>query len=351
MKFVFVFILFFLLLDVCNGTKSFARNRIKIAGSATLFPYSKIIAENFSEYFPEFKTPFVESGGSSVGIKEFCQGSSDDTIDIVNSSRKITKGELKECKKNGVFDIQEVTIGYDGILLVSDRNMVNISLTIEDLYKALASHLILNNNVVLNPFKKWSEIRCGLPEVRIAIYVPSEKHGTREVIEQKVLKEGCVRSGNFSIMRDVLKYNDNQLNAACMSIRHDGVAVEVDGDYAETLARIEVSKNVFGFLGLSFYKNNTDVLNLIAIDGIVPSVDTILSGLYPISRPLLFYVKKQHFKNVLGLKEYVEFSVSDEMMDPDYQLIRYGLIPIPDKDRKILLNSIAVERNGENKVA
>ncbi|AKK20005.1 PstS family phosphate ABC transporter substrate-binding protein [Candidatus Liberibacter africanus] len=349
MRFFAVFITCFVFLEICGGTKSFSRDRIKVAGSATLFPYAKIIAENFSEHFSQFKTPYVESGGSSVGLKEFCRGVGEDTIDIVNSSLKITKGELEECKKNGVFDIQEVKIGYDGILLVSDRNMARMSLTIEDIYKALSSHLIINNNIVVNPFKKWSDIRNGLPEVRISIYIPSGKHGTRGVLEQKVLREGCVRSGNFSKMRDVFKYDVHRLDASCISVRQDGIAVEVDGDYAETLARIEVSKDVLGFVGLSFYNNNADVLNLISIDGVVPSVRTILSGLYPISRPLLFYVKKQHFKNVFGLREYVYFSISDEMMDPDSQLIRYGLIPVNDKYRKILLDSIVIGRDGWKK--
>ncbi len=346
MRFFFVVLMCFVVLEVYCGTGTFARNRIRIAGSSTLFPYSKIIAENFSEYFPEFKTPFVESGGSSVGLKEFCRGIGDDTIDIVNSSRKITQNELDQCKKHGVSDIQEVTIGHDGILLVSDRDMVSVSLTVEDLYKALASYLIVDDKVVFNPLKKWSEIRPDFPEVRIAIYVPSGKHGTREVLEKKVLQEGCVRSRNFSKMRDMFKYNVQQLSVACTSVRQDGIAIEVDGDYTETLARIEVNKDVFGFVGLSFYKNNADVLKLVPIDGIVPSMGTIVSGLYPISRPLLFYVKRQHFNSVLGLREYVSFSVSDEMMAPDSQLFQYGLIPISNEERKSVRDSIAVGKSG-----
>ncbi|AHA27617.1 PstS family phosphate ABC transporter substrate-binding protein [Candidatus Liberibacter americanus] len=327
------------------GLEIFARDRIRIAGSSTVFPYSKIIAENFSEYFPSFKTPLVEAGGSGSGIKEFCKGIGEDTIDVVNVSRRITKYELNECKKNGVFDIQEIKIGYDGIALVSDTNMQSISLTIEDLYKALAASLVVNGKLVSNPFHKWSDIRFDLPEVRIFIYIPSEKHGTREVLEQKVLYEGCLRSGNFIKMRDDLKYNGLQLNIACNSVRKDGLLVEVDGDYAETLARIEANKNVFGFLGLSFYKNNSDILKITAIDGIIPSMHTVSAGLYPIIRPLLFYVKKNHLRNVIGLREYIYFSVSDEMMNTSSQLIRYGLIPISEGERKAVRDSIAINKN------
>ncbi|MBY7649170.1 MAG: phosphonate ABC transporter substrate-binding protein [Candidatus Liberibacter europaeus] len=344
MKGYISFVAYVVLFGKIFYAETFARDRIRISGSSTCFLYSKIIAESFTEYFPKFKTPLVESGGSGIGLKDFCKGVGEDTVDIVNSSRKITKNELAECNKNGVSDIQEVTIGYDGIALVSDKDMKSFSVTIEDLYMALAANLFIKGNLILNPFKKWSDIRPDLPSINISIYIPSDKHGTREVIEQKVLKEGCVRSGSFAKMQNCLKYNDLQLNIACKSIRKDGLAIEVDGDYAETLARIKVNKNVFGFLGLSFYKNNADVLKIIPINGVILSVSTVTSGLYPIVRPLFFYVKKKHFSNIIGLREYVAFSVSDEMMESNSQLVKYGLIPISERERKIFRDSVVIRK-------
>ncbi|MBL0848642.1 MAG: phosphonate ABC transporter substrate-binding protein [Candidatus Liberibacter ctenarytainae] len=344
MRSFFVIIAYCVVAGTFFYTESVARDRIRIVGSSTCFPYSKIIAENFSEYFSKFRTPFIEFGGSGPGLKEFCQGVGEDTVDIVNSSRRITEAELIACKKNGVSDIQEVIFGYDGVVLVSDRGMKSIALTSVDLYKALAARLVDNGNLVLNSFQKWSDIRSDLPAVYISIYIPSEKHGTREILEQKILREGCIRSGNFSKMRDVLKYTDSQINMICTSVRKDNFAIEVDGDYTETLARIEANKNVFGFLGLSFYKNNSDVLNVFSIDGIIPSVKTISSGVYPITRPLFFYVKKKHLKRIIGLREYVAFSISDEMMGDNSELIKYGLIPASVRERKVVQDSIAIER-------
>ena len=78
-----------------------------------------IVAENFGETFPNFKTPVVESGGSSAGLKEFCKGVGEATIDIANASRKIRDREIEACAANGVTEIIEVRIGYDGIVFAS----------------------------------------------------------------------------------------------------------------------------------------------------------------------------------------------------------------------------------------
>jgi len=85
-----------------------ARDQVQVAGSSTVLPYAKIVAETFGETFPQFKSPVVESGGSSAGLKEFCKGVGPETIDIANSSRPIKDSELKACKDAGVADVQEI---------------------------------------------------------------------------------------------------------------------------------------------------------------------------------------------------------------------------------------------------
>ena len=76
--------------------------------------------------------------------------------------------------------------------------------------------------------------------------------------------------------------------------------------------------------------NNTDKLYAADINGVTPSVETISSGDYPISRPLYFYVKNAHLAVIPGLREYVEFFVSDEMAGPNGPLAAYGLISDPE---------------------
>lgn len=172
-----------------------ARDQIQIAGSSTVLPYAKIVAETFGETYPNFKTPVVESGGSGAGIKEFCKGVGENTIDIANASRAMKDSELKSCIDAGVKDVQEVRFGYDGIVFATDAKGPDWKLTPEDIYKALAARLVVDGKLVDNPNTKWNQVNPNLPDWDIAAYIPGEKHGTREVFEEKVLADGCKHSG------------------------------------------------------------------------------------------------------------------------------------------------------------
>lgn len=309
-----------------------ARDQIQISGSSTVFPYAKIVAESFGETFTNFKTPIVESGGSGAGLKEFCKGVGTDSVDIANSSRPIKDSEVAACKAAGVADIQQVKIGYDGIVFAFDKSNPDIKFEPVDLYKALAAEVVVDGKLVANPYKKWSQINPSLPDFEISAYIPGEKHGTREVFEEKVLTAGCKASGAADVIKATIS-DAAQQAAKCVAVRKDGVAVDIDGDYPETLARIDANKHGIGVFGLYFYQNNADKLKVATVSGIVPSGQTIADGTYPVSRPLFFYVKKAHLGVIPGLKEYVDFFTSDQMIGPDSPLAEYGLVPAPDSER------------------
>ncbi len=310
-----------------------ARDRVQIAGSSTVLPYAKIVAERFGETFTNFKTPVVESGGSGAGIKEFCKGAGDDTIDIANSSRAMKPSEVETCKANGVADIQEVRFGYDGIVFATDAAGPDFALTSEDVYKALAARIVVDGKLVDNPNSKWNQVNPALPDWDIAAFIPGEKHGTREVFEEKLMVAGCKALGGVEAAK-AGGLDDKAAEQACKAVRKDGKAVDIDGDYTETLARIDSNKQGVGVFGLSFYENNADKLKVATVGGVTPSVDTVASGEYPVSRPLFFYVKKAHLGVVPGLKDYVEFFLDEQMVGPDGPLAEYGLVPSPDAERQ-----------------
>ncbi|AVH40512.1 phosphonate ABC transporter substrate-binding protein [Agrobacterium tumefaciens] len=310
-----------------------ARDQIQVAGSSTVLPYAKIVAETFAETFPNFKAPVVESGGTGGGLKAFCSGVGEGTIDIANASRKIKSDELAACKAAGVADVQEVKIGYDGIVFAMDSSNKDIKLEPKDLYLALAAEVVKDGKLVANPYKKWSEINKELPDVAIAAYIPGSKHGTREVFEEKIMADGCKEAKATDVIKTLIT-DAKQAAAKCVAVRKDGAAVDIDGDYTETLARIDANKTGLGVFGLAFYENNADRLKVATVSGVVPSTETVASGKYPVSRPLFFYVKKAHLGVIPGLKEYVEFFVSDEMIGPDSPLANYGLVAAPDAERE-----------------
>jgi phosphate transport system substrate-binding protein len=316
-----------------------ARDQVKVAGSSTVLPYANIVAEQFGKTFSNFKTPVIESGGSSAGLKQFCAGVGEDKIDVANSSRKIKPAEQEECAKNGVTDIVEVKFGYDGIVFAVDTGAGDWKVEPKDIYLALAAEIPKDGALVANPNKTWKEVNPSLPDSPIAAFIPGEKHGTREVFEEKVLHAGCKATGGDKLHLAKAEGKDDEAkkkaaDKACNKVRKDGAAVDIDGDYTETLARIQSNKQGVGVFGLSFYENNKDKLKVATVNGVEPSLETVASGKYPVSRPLFFYVKKAHLGVIPGLKEYAEFFTSDKILAADGPLVEYGLVPLPDAERK-----------------
>lgn len=307
------------------STAAAARDQVQVAGSSTVLPYATIVAELFGENF-DFPTPVIESGGSSAGLKKFCEGVGENTIDIANASRRIKEGEIAACEAAGVSDIIKVRIGYDGIVFATDIRGESFAFTPADWYRALAAEIIVDGKLAPNTATKWSDVNPDLPAQEIMAFVPGTKHGTREVFDLEVIEQGCKDSG-AAVELERLGKDAGKL---CTSLRTDGRAVEIDGDYTETLARIGSNPDGIGVFGLSFYENNTAKLQVATMNGVVPSAGTIASGAYPVSRPLYFYLKQAHLGMVPGLKEYAEFFVSDDIAGPGGPLADYGLVPDPD---------------------
>ena len=310
------------------ATTATARDNVQVAGSSTVLPYASIVAEVFGENF-DFPTPVIESGGSSAGLKRFCEGIGANTIDIANASRAIKDSEIAACAEAGVTNIIEVRIGYDGIVFASDINGAGFAFTPADWYKALAAELPVEGAMVANTNTSWPEVNADLADQPIQAFIPGTKHGTREVFEEQVILAGCEESGALAQIMEINGGDHDAAEGTCMAIRTDGRSVDIDGDYTETLARIEADNNGIGVFGLAFYENNTDKLQVATMSGVVPTAESIAAGDYPVSRPLYFYIKADHIGVVPGVKEFAEFFVSDDIAGPDGPLAEYGLVSDP----------------------
>ncbi len=312
-----------LALAVSSGA-AFAQSRdtIQIAGSSTVLPFASIVAEEFSQAFPEFNTPVVGSGGTGGGLSQFCEGVGENTIDIANASRQIRDGEREACTAAGVTDIREIQFGFDGIVFASSASGPDFALTPEFVYKAIAAQVVVDGELVDNPYSNWSEIDASLPDLPINLAVPASNHGTREVFQDRVVGDGCEAVG----LPEGL--SEDEAEAACSTYRQD-VVIEISGDYTETLARLNSDPNTVGVFGLSFYEQNTDTLKVATVNGVTPSKETVAAGEYPVSRPLFFYVKGQHIGVIPGIEEYVQFFLSEQMSGEGGILEAAGLIPQP----------------------
>ncbi|MGE0856472.1 MAG: PstS family phosphate ABC transporter substrate-binding protein, partial [Hyphomicrobiaceae bacterium] len=212
-----------------------AREQVQIAGSSTVLPYANIVAEQFGKAYSQFKTPVVESGGSSAGLKQFCQGLGEKTIDIANSSRKIKDKEVQACAEAGVKDIMEIRFGYDGIVFATDAAGEAWALEPKDIYLALAEKIPADGKLVANTNKTWKQVNDKLPDWPIVAYIPGEKHGTREVFEEKVLHVGCKATGGLKLIEAAAEGDEAAKKKAadkgCIKVRKDGGTVDIDGDY------------------------------------------------------------------------------------------------------------------------
>ncbi|NHB58238.1 substrate-binding domain-containing protein [Acinetobacter shaoyimingii] len=315
-------------------TAQAARDTIQIAGSSTVLPYASIVAEEFGNTFTQFKTPVVGSGGTSGGLKQFCAGLGDNTIDIANASRKIKDTELAACKKAGVNQIVEVKIGYDGIVFASNLKKAAFKLRPQHVYAALAAQLPSNGKMVANPYTHWNQIDKSLPNEPITLVIPASNHGTREVFQEKMVDAGC------ESYEAIKKLDKDAQKKACTTFRKDGRVVEISGDYTETLARLKTSPNAVGVFGLGFYDQNRDKLRVATVNNVIPSEQTILNGSYPVSRPLYFYVKGEHLKAIKGLPQFAEYFLNKKVSGKGSKLEKAGLISLSDKERAQVVANI-----------
>ncbi|MCB1389722.1 MAG: substrate-binding domain-containing protein [Rhodobacteraceae bacterium] len=300
-----------------------SRTNIQVAGSSTVLPFASIVAEEFGQMFPEFETPVVASGGSSGGLRQFCTGVGPETIDIADASRPIKASEIETCAANGVTDIREIRIGYDGIVFASAADGAEFALEPRFVYAAIGANL---PEGMAQP-QMWSDIDPSLPAQRIVMAIPASNHGTREVFEEKVIFPGCEAV--------VGEGTDHEV---CGALRQDNVT-EIAGDYTETLARLASDRDTVGVFGLSFYEQNRDTLRVATMSGVTPSLETVASGEYPVSRPLFFYVKGEHIGVIPGIDDYVAFFLSDAMTGAGGRLEEAGLIPMPDDERAMVMDN------------
>jgi phosphate transport system substrate-binding protein len=317
-----------------------ARDQIRIVGSSTVFPFSTAVAEQFGKT-TSFKTPVVESTGSGGGLKLFCAGVGVEHPDITNASRRIKSSEVESCEANGVADITEVKIGYDGIVVANSRTAEPVSLTLQQLWLALAKEVpeggADGGDLVANPYKMWSDIDPSLPAVKIEVLGPPPTSGTRDAFVELAMEGGCESFESIkSLDKDAYK-------SVCHSIREDGAWIDAGENDNLIVQKLEANPDAFGVFGFSFLDQNSDLLQGATVDGVEPTFEKISAQEYPVSRSLYFYVKNAHVDSIPGMQDYIAEFTSEAAWGPDGYLADKGLIPLPDAEReKVRESSMAL---------
>lgn len=313
------------------GSAAEARDQIRIVGSSTVYPFATVVAEQFGKT-TQFKTPVIESTGSGGGLKLFCAGVGVEHPDITNASRRIKKSEVEKCAKNGVTDITEIKVGYDGIVMANAKSAPQMKISKKQIFLALAKTIPDGKGGFKdNDNMKWSDVDSSLPNKKIEVLGPPPTSGTRDAFAELALEGGCKA---FDEIKALKKSDKNKYKAICHGVREDGAYVEAGENDVLIIRKLEANANAFGLFGFSFLDQNADKVQGSIIEGISAEFESIADGSYPVSRPLYFYVKGAHVGKVPGIKEYVAAFTAEKTFGPDGTLSDKGLIPMPDAERK-----------------
>jgi len=318
-----------------------ARDQIKIVGSSTVYPFSSSVAEEFGAT-TNFPTPVVESTGSGGGMKLFCAGNELNTPDITNASRRIKATEFTMCQENGVTDITEAVIGYDGIAFAQSKINAPFNISKENLALAVAKEVPSKDgkSLIENPYKKWSDIDASLPNREIIVYGPPKSSGTRDAFEELVLQSVFKKMSVYTDLYAADKKANKKYKKYSI-LRTDGVYVESGENDNLIVQKLEKNKAAFGVFGFSFLEENDDKVQGSTIDGISPTPENISSSKYPVARSLYFYIKNSHSKEVPAMDKYVDLFMSDKMIANDGILTEIGLIPLPEEARKAITSNVS----------
>jgi len=309
-----------------------SRDYINIVGSSTVYPFATVVAEQFGKS-TAFKTPKIESTGSGGGLKLFCAGVGVQHPDITNASRRIKQSELDRCVSNGVKEVIEVKIGYDGIVLANSKQTAPLKLTRKDIFLALAKDVPDPNGgekLVPNPYKTWKDVNPSLPAKSIEVLGPPPTSGTRDAFVELAMEGGAKK---FAWIKAMKKTNKNKYKATCHTIREDGAYVEAGENDNLIVQKLEANPNAVGIFGFSFLDQNMDKVQGSFVDGVQPEFEAIADGRYPVSRPMFFYIKKAHVNVIPGIKEYLAEFTSEKAWGEDGYLGEKGMIPMPDEER------------------
>ncbi len=292
---------------------------MRAAGSSTVYPFAKAVAERVARSNPRLGAPIVESVGTGAGFKLFCSGVGERFPDVSNASRRMKASEAKQCAAAGVKEVTEIQIGVDGLALATAKGTAISGLTQRDVYMALAK----------TPFgkpqkaKTWKDVNAKLPAIPIRVYGPPPTSGTRDSLVELMLTPGCESNAAMVALK---KANADKHKAVCQGIREDGAFIEAGENDNLIVQKLAANANTLGFFGYSFLEENTSKLKGVAINGVQPTYDSIATFKYPGARPLFLYVKNAHVRAIPAIRAFIAEFTKESAMGPNGYLKQLGLV-------------------------
>lgn len=322
-----------LALVAVSATAAAARAQIRIVGSSTVFPYTQAVAEEFANQTGA-PAPIVESTGTGGGMQVFCGGIGEQHPDITGASRRMKKSEYDLCQQNGVTDVTEVLLGYDGLSIAGSRaSEADWNLTLPQIFLGLAAEVPVDGKMVPNPHKTWADVDPSLPATPIIVLGPPPTSGTRDAFVELAMHAGCEAIPEVQAIAEA-SGNEDWVTENCSRMRTDGPFIEAGENDNLIVQRLGSDPNALGIFGYSFLFENMDKLKGVSVDGVEAKTETIADGTYPLSRPLYIYIKNAHRGVIPNLEEFVTAYADDYALAPDGYLAERGLVALGDDERE-----------------
>ncbi|AKQ42377.1 phosphate ABC transporter substrate-binding protein [Aurantiacibacter atlanticus] len=300
-----------------QGGSGDSRDAIHAVGSSTVYPFARTVSETFSREYPEFPAANIESIGTGGGIATFCSGIGFNTPDFANASRRMKLGEFETCAENGVTEIVEIQVGMDGIAFASAQGGIDMALTPELVYRALAANPYGEEQTATN----WNDVDPSLPDLPILVYGPPSTSGTRDALAELVLEVGCDANADMAAIKEA---DEERHDRICTEVRSDGAYVDQGEQDNLIVQKIEGNPNAVGVFGYSYLEANADRVQGLSMNGVQPTYDNISSFAYPGARPLYLYLKKAHVGIIPGIEEFLTTWVAN--WGQDGSLAQIGLV-------------------------
>ncbi|NBB25721.1 phosphate ABC transporter substrate-binding protein [Porphyrobacter sp. SLTP] len=309
-------------LTACDSGDGSANQSVHAVGSSTVYPFAKLVAENFARSFPDKRSPLIESTGTGNGIQLFCSGLGPNTPDMVNASRRMKPSEFDSCASNKVDEIIELQVGLDGIAFASARGGIMLNLSPKTIYEALAAKPYGKPQTA----KTWKDVDPALPADPILVYGPPSTSGTRDALKELVMEVGCKTDPAMKALKDS---NEDEYRQICTEVRDDGGYVDQGEQDNLIVQKIVGNPRAVGVFGYSYMEENADRVQGLPMNGVDPTYDNIASFKYPGARPLFVYVKKAHMRAIPGLEDFMkEWVKSWGKTGP---LAKVGMVAMPDE--------------------
>jgi len=330
--------IFFAMVALIGASSATARENVEVVGSSTVYPFATVVAERYGRASGK-PTPKIESTGSGGGMKLFCSGLGTNYPDVTNASRRIKKSEFNKCQANGVKEIIEVQIGYDGIVIANSINAELVKISRKDIFLALAAKVPgkVDGELIDNPYTTWKQVNPDLPDSEIEVLGPPPTSGTRDAFAELALEGGCKQ---FAWIKALKKKDKSAYKALCHTVREDGHYIEVGENDNLIVQKLQANPSALGVFGFSFLDQNADKVQGAFVESVEPTFETIADKSYPISRPLYFYAKKAHVEVVPGIIGYLNEFTTERAWGDDGYLAEKGMIPLPEASRKALATSV-----------